>query len=145
MASYVVTYDRRNAQTVSLLIGLPFRHIIIRLEPTMTTTQSAYLYKHIQPFAPSTIKAASGIWLTLQNGQKILDATSGAAVSAIGHGNKDVTKAIVTQLDHIAYCHPGFYQTDIAQDLSTFLVNSTGGKMQKALLTGSGTLSSPLR
>ena len=86
----------------------------------------------IQPFAPSTIKAAPGIWLTLQNGQKIL----GAAVSAIGHGNADVTEAIVTQ---IAYCHPGFYQTDIAQDLSTFLVNSTGGKMQKALLTGSGT------
>ena len=51
--------------------------------------------------------------LTLQNGQKILDATSasGAAVSAIGHGNKDVTKPIVTQLDS----HPGFYQTDIAQ------------------------------
>ena len=106
----------------------------------MTTTQTAYLYKHIQPFAPSTIKAASGIWLTLQSGQKILDATSGAAVSAIGHGNKDVTKAIVNQLDHIAYCHPGFYQTDIAQDLSTFLVNSTNGKMQKALLTGSGML-----
>ena len=88
-----------------------------------TTTQSAYLYKHIQPFAPSTIKAASGIWLTLQNG---LDATSGAAVSAIGHGNADVTRAIVAQLDQIAYCHPGFYQTDIAQDLSIFLVNSTG-------------------
>ena len=66
-----------------------------------TTTQSAYLYKHIQPFAPS-IKAASGIWLTLQNGQKILDATSNAAVSAIGHRNADVTKAIVTQLDQIA-------------------------------------------
>lgn len=52
--------------------------------------------------------------LILQNGQKILDATSasGAAVSAIGHGNKDVTKAIV----------PGFYrdQTDIAQ-LQAFL------------------------
>ena len=46
-----------------------------------------------------TIKAAPGIWLTLQNGQKILDATSGAAVSAIGRGNADVTKAIFTQLD----------------------------------------------
>ena len=135
------SYVRQERMKVSLLIGLPFRDINIKLEPTMTTTQSAYLYKHIQPFAPSTIEAASGIWLTLQNGQKILDATSGAAVSAIGHGNKDVTTAIVTQLDHIAYCHPGFYQTDIAQDLSTFLVNSTGGKMQKALLTGSGTFS----
>lgn len=106
-----------------------------------TTTQDAYLYKHTHPFPPSTITAASGIWLTLQNGQKILDATSGAAVSAIGHGNPDVTKAIVAQLEKVAYCHPGFYQTDIAQDLSTFLVNSTHGKMQKALLTGSGTFS----
>lgn len=64
----------------------------------------------------------------------------GAAVLAIGHGNADVTKTIVTQLDQIAYCFPGFYQTDIEQDLSYSLVNPTGGKMQKTFLTGSGTL-----
>lgn len=82
--------------------------------------------------------AASGIWLTLRNGQKILDATSGAAVSSIGHGDARVKEAVVSQLDEIAYCHPGFYQTICAQDLATFLVDSTHGKMARALLTGSG-------
>lgn len=103
-----------------------------------TVTQTAYLYKHAHPFQPRTIKQASGIWLTLENGQKILDATGGAAVTAIGHGDPRVKEAIIAQLDQVAYCHPGFYQTDIAQDLATFLVNTTHGKMSRALLTGSG-------
>lgn len=103
-------------------------------------TQTAYLYKHAHPFQPRTIKAANGIWLTLENGQKILDATGGAAVTAIGHGDPRVKEAIISQLDEVAYCHPGFYQTDIAQDLATFLVNTTHGQMARALLTGSGNL-----
>lgn len=106
----------------------------------MSVTQTAYLYKHTSPFESRTIVAASGIWLTLRNGQKILDATSGAAVSSIGHGDARVKEAVVSQLDEIAYCHPGFYQTICAQDLATFLVNSTHGKMARALLTGSGWL-----
>ena len=100
--------------------------------------ESAYLYKHTHAFQPLTIKASSGIWLTLDNGQRILDATSGAGVSSIGHGNPRVKKAITTQLDEIAYCHPGFYQTESAQNLASFLVNSTQGEMTRALLTGSG-------
>lgn len=104
-----------------------------------TSTESAYLYKHTHDVQPRTIKSSSGIWLTLNNGQKILDATSGAGVSAIGHGNARVKKAIAEQLDQIAYCHPGFYQIECAQNLARFLVNSTQGKMARALLTGSGT------
>ena len=121
---------------------MPVVFLVIAIMDTGMTTQSACLNKHIQPLPPSTTKAASGIW-RMADGQTVLDSTSGAAVSAsgIGQGNVDVTKTMVTQLDQIAYCHPEFYQTDIVQDLSTssFLVNSTGGKMQKALLTGSGT------
>ena len=106
-----------------------------------TITQTAYLYKNVQPFESRTIKSAKGIWLTLEDGRRILDATSGAVVAAIGHGDLRVKQAIVDQLDKVAYCHPGFYQTDIAQDLATYLVNTTHGTMVRALLTGSGGLS----
>lgn len=101
--------------------------------------ESAYLYKHAHAFQPLTVTSSSGIWLNLDNGQNILDATSGAAVSAIGHGHPRIPKAIAAQLEKVAYCHPGFYQSQIAQDLATFLVDATKGDMTKALLTGSGT------
>jgi adenosylmethionine-8-amino-7-oxononanoate aminotransferase len=100
--------------------------------------ETAHLYKRTNAFQPMTVTSGSGIWLTLENGQKILDATSGAGVSAIGHGDPRVKEAIVAQLDKIAYCHPGFYQSEPAQQLANFLVESTQGKMVRALLTGSG-------
>ena len=118
-------------------LRLPWKNL--RDEIMDASTETAYLYKRTHTFQPLTIKASSGIWLTLDNGQKILDATSGAGVSAIGHGNARVKKAIAKQLDEIAYCHPGFYQTECAQNLAGFLVKSTQGRMARALLTGSGT------
>ena len=101
-------------------------------------TQSAYLYKHTHP--SSLVKSASGIWLNLDDGKKILNATGGVAVSAIGHGNGHVKDAIIGQLDEVVYCHPGVYKTECAQNLASFLVNLTHGKMARALLTGSGSL-----
>lgn len=105
----------------------------------MTTDKpSAYLYKETSPSTAKTIEKATGVWLHLTNGQKIMDATCGAAVSALGHGNERVNKAIAGQLEKVAYCHPGFYQTETARELADFLVNTTNGRMAKTLITGSG-------
>lgn len=101
-------------------------------------TENAFLYKHFNNVAPLTVKSGSGVYLTLENGQKILDATSGAGVAAIGHGNTRVKRAIAAQPDQVAYCHPGFFQTSSAQGLADFLVKSTHGKMSRACLVGSG-------
>lgn len=108
-----------------------------RGEPTFFY-QSAY-----ETSAPIAI-SASGLYLTLENGQKILDSTGGAAVSALGHGNSRVKNAIVAQLDELAYAHPGYFQNKPALQLAEFLVQSTGGKMSRACLLGSGTLSREL-
>lgn len=81
-----------------------------------------YLYKHVQNAPYAKIESAAGIYLTLENGQKILDATGGAAVVAIGHGNQRVKKAIAAQLDEVAYCHPGFFKTTAAEQLADLLI-----------------------
>jgi len=99
---------------------------------------SGYLYKHTHNLPYATVKAATGIYLTLENGQSILDATGGAATSAIGHGNARVKQAITAQLDEVSYCHPGFFKTNVAVQLADFLVDSTNGKMARACITGSG-------
>lgn len=94
--------------------------------------QSAYANK--QP----VVVSAAGLYLTLENGQKVLDATSGAAVSAIGHGNKRVKDAIVAQLDKVEYAHPGYFQNTPSMELADLLVQSTQGEMSRACLLGSG-------
>lgn len=109
-----------------------------------TATGNGYMYKQSHNDAYLTVKSASGIYLNLENGQRILDATCGAAVSSLGHGDARVTRAIAQQLDQVSYCHPGFFKTSIAEQLANFLVDSTDGKMARACIMGSGVLLSIL-
>lgn len=97
-----------------------------------------YLYKHAHNAPYATIKSASGIYMETSSGQLILDATGGAAVSAIGHGNGRVKEAIIAQLDEVEYCHPGFFKTNCVEQLADFLVNSTKGALARACITASG-------
>ena len=102
----------------------------------------AYFYKHAHSNdSYLSVEAGSGLYLKLSDGRKILDATGGAAISAIGHGNKRVQKAVAAQLEQVEYCYPGFFKTTCAQQLADHLVKSTNGKMARACLLGSGTIS----
>ncbi len=104
-------------------------------------SEPTFFYQSAYETSAPLVKSASGLYFTLENGQKILDSTSGAAVSAIGHGNSRVKDVIVAQLDELAYAHPGYFQNKPALELAEFLVRSTGGKMSRACLIGSGTFS----
>jgi len=101
-------------------------------------SEPTFFYQSAYTTATPTVESASGLYLTLENGQKILDSTSGAAVSAIGHGNERVKDAIVAQLDRFSYAHPGYFQNKPALELADFLVQSTGRKLSRACLIGSG-------
>lgn len=68
----------------------------------------------------------------------MLDATGGAAVSCLGHGNKRVKDAIMSQLDVVSYVHSATFGTDAAEKLAKALVDSTGGEMSKAYIVSSG-------
>jgi adenosylmethionine-8-amino-7-oxononanoate aminotransferase len=104
-----------------------------------SAAEPAYLYKNVvHDPTISAVKSAQGIYIHLENGQKILDATCGAAVSAIGHGVDRVKQAIISQLDQVEYCHPGFFPNAPAMQLADLLVESTGGQMSRACILGSG-------
>lgn len=51
------------------------------------TTKSAVLHRSLH-HKPLHVLSAKGNFLYLDNGQEILDATGGAAVSCLGHGNE---------------------------------------------------------
>ena len=101
------------------------------------TSQSSVLHRSLHK-DPHTVVAAQGNFLTLSNGQKIFDATGGAAVSCLGHGNERVKKAVIKQMDTVAYCHSLFFATSAAEELAKELVDSTDGQMNKVFIVSSG-------
>ena len=86
---------------------------------------------------------ASGLYLTLSDGRKVIDATGGAAVSCIGHGDERVAKAIAAQVTRIDYIHSMFFSCSPTEELARALIDSTGGKMARAFIINSGPSAEP--
>lgn len=93
---------------------------------------------------PFRVVSSSEFYLEFDDGRKILDATGGAAVSCIGHGDERVVEAIATQAKTLDYCHTMFYSCPSAEELCTKLIESTNGQMAKAFIVCSGLLYHPL-
>ena len=98
---------------------------------------SAVLHRSLHAL-PKRVVSASGIYLTLADGSRILDATGGAAVACVGHSNAAVKQAMIDQVDTVSYCHSLFYATPAAEDLARSLVESTGGTMARLFIVSSG-------
>lgn len=101
---------------------------------------TGYFYRHTDNEPYALVKSCSPLYVETVNGQRILDATGGASVSAIGHRNTRVKKAINAQLDEVEYCHPSFFKTTAALQLADLLVDSTDGALTRAAFTASGKL-----
>ncbi|KAI1079173.1 exocyst complex protein exo70 [Whalleya microplaca] len=97
----------------------------------MANETSAVLYRSLRYGFPRIV-GGQGCYLHLDDGRKILDASGGASVACLGHGNTQVQEAIVAQLQKIAYCSTIFYTTDVCEQLCQALVDSTHGQMKRA-------------
>ncbi|KAH7418221.1 pyridoxal phosphate-dependent transferase [Cadophora sp. MPI-SDFR-AT-0126] len=85
------------------------------------------------------VKSAKGNYLHLTDGRAIFDATSGAAVSCLGHGNQRVVEAITAQLTTgTPYLASTFWGSEVVEKLCKELIDGTEGKMARVYLTGSG-------
>ncbi|KAL1860944.1 putative secondary metabolism biosynthetic enzyme [Paecilomyces lecythidis] len=98
---------------------------------------SAALHRDIH-IIPKKAIGGKGSYIFLEDGQKVLDSTGGAAVSCLGHGHEEVTKAMMAQMNQLSYCHTAFFRTDPYEELASFLVDSTGGRMSKLFVISSG-------
>ncbi|MCJ1476617.1 hypothetical protein MMC13_005284 [Lambiella insularis] len=98
---------------------------------------SAVLHRSLHT-APLKVISAQGSYLTLEDGQQILDATGGAAVACIGHGDPSVKEAVMKQMDQVSYCHSLFFSSSGAENLAKLLIDSTEGVMAKAFIVSSG-------
>jgi adenosylmethionine-8-amino-7-oxononanoate aminotransferase len=99
--------------------------------------KSSVLHQQIKQDPPKIV-SGKGNYLLTSTGAEIFDATGGAAVACIGHGNTRVKEAIAQQLDKIAYCYLPFFTNEPAERLAKELVDSTSGKMEKVFIVSSG-------
>lgn len=104
---------------------------------TPVSSKSSVLYANLGT-SPPRIASANGNYLTTDDGNKIFDASGGAAVACIGHNNARVKRAVHNQLDKISYCFSPWFSTSAYENLSQYLTSSTNGEMERVFVVGSG-------
>lgn len=89
-------------------------------------------YKRI----PVEILHGDGCYLVTKDGRRILDFFSGLSVNALGHGNRDVLRAIIHQTKN--YLHlSNFYLQDAQVELARALLEAAG--YDRVFFSNSGT------
>jgi adenosylmethionine-8-amino-7-oxononanoate aminotransferase len=76
--------------------------------------------------------------LTLSDGRQIIDASGGAAVACLGHGNTRVAGAVGAQASKLAYVHTGFFTSEPAEALADILLKNEPGGLSHAFFVSSG-------
>ncbi|KAL5048564.1 hypothetical protein BDW71DRAFT_213317 [Aspergillus fruticulosus] len=87
---------------------------------------------------PPTVVSASGSYMTLSTGQRVLDACTGAAVAVIGHGHSDVQAAVMEQMSRLCYTHTVAFTTPIAEALADTLLEGNPYGLSRAFFVCSG-------
>jgi adenosylmethionine-8-amino-7-oxononanoate aminotransferase len=70
---------------------------------------------------PPVAVGGEGAYLIDAAGKRYLDASGGAAVSCLGHGQRDVIAAMHAQIDQLAYAHTSFFTSEPAEQLADHL------------------------
>ncbi|KAI1378846.1 pyridoxal phosphate-dependent transferase [Hypoxylon crocopeplum] len=102
-----------------------------------TATQSAILHRSLEKTYPTALKG-DGVYLLTADGRRILDGSSGAAVSSIGHGNSEVIEAICAQARQLAFAHTSFFTSDPAEELARLIMERSDGAFSKVVWLSSG-------
>jgi adenosylmethionine-8-amino-7-oxononanoate aminotransferase len=93
---------------------------------------------HRSGVIPPTAVRGEGILLHTADGQAIIDASGGAAVACLGHGNRRVAEAIGRQASAMAYAHTGTFSNQAAEDLADILLGDAPGGLTRAWFCSSG-------
>jgi adenosylmethionine-8-amino-7-oxononanoate aminotransferase len=98
----------------------------------------SYLLHRTTSLQPDLALRGRGILLTLQDGREIIDASGGAAVACLGHGNERIAAAIGRQAGTMAYAHTGFFSSEPAEQLAELLLADEPGGLARAFFVSSG-------
>ncbi|CAK7231308.1 mitochondrial inner membrane protein required for protein import [Sporothrix bragantina] len=110
--------------------------------PTPAEEEQPFLLHRSLNERPHIVTSASGSYLNLSDGRKILDACGGAAVAILGHGNTEVAAAVTEQMSKVSYVHTLSYGTNSSENLARCILekdaNGFDHGLVKAFFVGSG-------
>jgi len=87
---------------------------------------------------PPVAVGGEGIFLHLADGTKVIDASGGAAVACLGHGNRRIAEAIGRQAATMAYAHTGTFISQPAEDLADIILRDEPGGLTRVWFCSSG-------
>ena len=79
-----------------------------------------------------------GVYIIDRTGKQYLDASGGAAVSCLGHGDADIIKAIRAQLKCLEFAHTGFFTSVPAEALAELLIKEAPGNLDRVYFVSGG-------
>ena len=79
-----------------------------------------------------------GPYLIDRHGKRYLDASCGAAVSCLGHSDREVIEAIKAQLDQLPYAHTSFFTNKPMEALSCELVENAPAGIERVYFCSGG-------
>lgn len=103
----------------------------------MSTRTSRVLHRSLRETPPKAI-GGEGVYLFGEDGQRIIDASGGAAVSCLGHQHPRVIAAMAKQASTLAYAHTAFFSSEPAEALAETLVGHEPGGLAYAYFVSGG-------
>ncbi len=100
-------------------------------------TLTHIFHRQIRSALPTAV-GGEGVYLIDATGKRYLDASGGAAVSALGHGDPDIRAAIRKQVDSLAFAHTAFFTSEPAEQLADSLIDGAPGGMEWVYFTSGG-------
>ncbi|MBD3677452.1 MAG: aspartate aminotransferase family protein [Rhodobacteraceae bacterium] len=93
--------------------------------------------RHSRQVLPTAV-GGEGCYLIDSTGKRYLDGSGGAAVSCLGHGDKEIIAAIKAQLDKVAFAHTGFLTSEPAEALADLLIANAPGNLDRVYFVSGG-------
>ncbi len=85
-----------------------------------------------------TAVAGDGAYLIDADGKRYLDGSCGAAVSCLGHSDREIRQAIKQQLDRLAFAHTSFFTNEPMEALAEDLIRHAPSGMARVYFVSGG-------
>ncbi|MFC4667381.1 aspartate aminotransferase family protein [Seohaeicola nanhaiensis] len=87
---------------------------------------------------PPVAVGGEGCYLIDSTGKRYLDGSGGAAVSCLGHGDREIAEAIKAQIDKLAFAHTGFFTSEPAEALADLLIEHAPEGLDRVYFVSGG-------
>ncbi|MGD2172442.1 MAG: aspartate aminotransferase family protein [Gammaproteobacteria bacterium] len=87
---------------------------------------------------PPLAVEGDGVYIQDRDGKRYLDGSGGAAVSCLGHGDREIIDAIEAQLGRLEFAHTGFFTSEPAEALAELLIEQAPGKLDRVYFVSGG-------